>query len=128
MRRVLGPGDVVLARASGLVKIKPIASDSWHYRESGKMVLSSEKVLSFYKDYFVRRFENKISVYFDPDGKRLFHEVESQDESRAQGLHHCLQDVYRVRYSFDSTQSWKTFCQVKGPKKDYQIESVYTAS
>lgn len=91
--------------------------------------------------------QDKLSVWFarTDDQKRadyLFHAVEflvpEQDEAgestgmgwEATAGHMCIDDFYNVKYVFNfkavNLTDWRLAYTVKGPKKDYTIDGVYT--
>lgn len=49
---------------------------------------------------------------------------------RAKASHWCSPDTYEVRYTFSfkgaDVEKWKIEYEVKGPKKDYSMETWYT--
>ena len=64
----------------------------------------------------------------------LFHELEilPTEEGggwRARAHHLCIADTYDVHYEFRfrgvSIEEWTLAYSVKGPQKDYRIESIY---
>jgi hypothetical protein len=91
--------------------------------------------------------KDKLSVWFakTDDQKKadyLFHEVEfivpKQDEQgetdgrgwEATAGHLCIDDFYNVKYQFNfnavNLRDWRLAYTVKGPKKDYTIDGVYS--
>jgi len=40
--------------------------------------------------------------------------------------HYCGADLYRVRYDWDRWPDWVALWDVRGPRKDYRMESRYT--
>lgn len=93
---------------------------------------------------YVYRYDeqaDKLSVWFvkTDDQKKadyLFHEVnfaKPEDETKgwtATSGHLCIDDFYDVKYDFGfqavNLRDWRISYSVKGPKKDYTIDSTYT--
>lgn len=67
------------------------------------------------------RWSDDLDVYFD-DG-RFFHAVPQCDGDAA---HWCDPDQYDVTYDFTRWPEWTARWQVRGPRKDYVMVSVYT--
>jgi Family of unknown function (DUF6314) len=90
---------------------------------------------------YVHRYneaKDSLSVWFvKADNKTvdyLFHELEILPAEggsgwRARAHHLCIADTYDVKYEFRfrgvSIEEWTLAYSVKGPQKDYRIESVY---
>ncbi|KAI1454249.1 FAD/NAD(P)-binding domain-containing protein [Annulohypoxylon moriforme] len=124
------------------------------YEEDGTFTARDNPGLSFRATRrYVWRYDelaDKLSVWFarTDDQMRadyLFHEVEflvpsdeDGDEDKgtkgkgwlAKASHLCIEDLYDVHYEFKfkavNLKEWKLGYTVKGPKKDYTIDGVYT--
>lgn len=77
--------------------------------------------------WFIKPESNKVVDY-------LFHELEILPREEGSGwkvkAHHlCIDDTYDVAYEFRfrgfNLEEWTLKYSVKGPSKDYSIESVY---
>ncbi len=62
-----------------------------------------------------------MHVFFD-DG-RPFHTVPAHG---AEALHDCPPDTYRVRYTYDATDTFSTRWHVTGPRKDAVLRTQFT--
>ncbi len=120
-------GNFTASGAAGGLSFRATRRYVWRYDEA-------RDVLSV---WFVRTDNAKMADY-------LFHEVEflvpdarkTDEESgqekgwEAQAGHLCVEDFYDVRYEFRfravNLEDWKIGYDVKGPKKDYRIDGVYT--
>jgi cation diffusion facilitator CzcD-associated flavoprotein CzcO len=77
--------------------------------------------------YFAKRDDFASLDYF-------FHRLEFETHSdgepwTAKGTHLCNDDTYDVKYTFffqgAELRRWGTTCEVRGPRKDYRLESWY---
>ncbi|KUJ22674.1 FAD/NAD(P)-binding domain-containing protein [Mollisia scopiformis] len=88
---------------------KSDAMDVWFAKGDGKT-----------SDYFFHRLE------FLVEGR----ERELGEPWRARSSHLCIEDLYNVEYEFyfrgTVVERWTSRYNVKGPKKDYVIENLYT--
>ena len=116
------------------------------YSEQTELTTSSGSKLAGTQQYIYQYDEpkDKLEVYF---AKRdsgspldsLFHRVDFEGPSEnappkmpwgAKASHWCSPDTYEVRYEFyfkgADVERWKIVYEVKGPKKDYTMETWYT--
>lgn len=113
------------------------------YIEEGDFKASNGLTFRATRRYVYRYDErrDKLSVWFvkTDDQKRadyLFHEVDfakPEEEGKAWKAtsgHLCIDDFYDVKYQFQfeavNLKDWRIAYSVKGPKKDYTIDSTYT--
>ncbi|KAI0880330.1 FAD/NAD(P)-binding domain-containing protein [Annulohypoxylon maeteangense] len=122
------------------------------YEEDGTFTARDNPGLSFRATRrYVWRYDelaDKMSVWFARTDEQmradyLFHEVEFEVPSDndgdggnegkgwfAKASHLCIEDLYDVHYEFKfnavNLKEWKLGYTVKGPKKDYMIDGVYT--
>ncbi|MCE8467683.1 DUF6314 family protein, partial [Rhodovulum sulfidophilum] len=54
---------------------------------------------------------------------RFFHLI--APGARPEARHDCAPDLYRVRYDFSAWPCWSSFWEVRGPRKNYAMESSY---
>ena len=119
------------------------------YLEEGTLV--TEKGLSIHGSrHYAYRYQEEtatISAWFvkvdDPEAvDYLFHKIEFEEKSsndlshedsqpmKATGHHLCVDDFYDAEYKFDwrgeRFGSWSIGYSVKGPKKDYTTNAIYT--
>lgn len=59
----------------------------------------------------------RAEVLFE-DG-RPFHDIAPDARGRAEAVHPCGPDLYRVAYAFDLPGEWSSRWRVGGPRKDY---------
>ena len=116
------------------------------YSEQTELTTSAGLKLAGTKQYIYQYDEpkDKLEVYF---AKRdsgssidtLFHQIDFEVPSEsappktpwgAKGSHWCSPDTYEVGYAFyfkgADVERWKIVYEVKGPKKDYTMETWYT--
>jgi hypothetical protein len=123
------------------------ADGEYLYFEEGDFETSTGLKFRANRRYCYRYNEesDKLSVWFvkTDDQKNvdyLFHELEFLDPGkdaggkgksgwRARAHHLCIDDTYDVRYEFCfrgvGIEEWRLGYGVRGPQKDYKIESVY---
>ncbi|KXS19438.1 hypothetical protein M427DRAFT_52880 [Gonapodya prolifera JEL478] len=135
-------------RFSGSARFQPQANSStasgleYLYTEEGEFTFAGGKLTA--KRHYVWRYDERsdtISVWFvrTDDHTRadyLYHEVEFAKASpgsstvTAGASHLCVRDLYGVKYTFhiseDKVHSWRLLCEVKGPAKDYTLDSAYS--
>jgi hypothetical protein len=121
---------------------EPLAYDAEYlYFEEGAFETSNGLKFQANRRYSYRYSEagDRLSVWFvKPDNKTvdyLFHELEILDPEgveggwRARAHHLCVDDTYDVKYEFRfrgvGIEEWRLAYSVRGPQKDYRIESVY---
>lgn len=72
--------------------------------------------------YLWRPGPRGIEVRFE-DG-RPFHRI-GLAQDRCEDLHHCDPDTYAVSYDFADWPLWSAAWNVKGPRKDYSMETLF---
>lgn len=65
----------------------------------------------------------RVEVLFE-DG-RFFHAFDPRDPAPG-ASHDCPPDFYEVTYRFDGPDRWRSVWRVRGPRKDYRMESVFS--
>ncbi len=88
------------------------------YVERGDLVMPGQGRFQAERRYFWSR---DLDVFFD-DG-RFFHRVPAAGGA---ARHWCAPDQYDARYDFSGWPDWSCLWHVKGPRKDYRLQSVYT--
>jgi len=116
------------------------------YSEQIELTTAAGLKLAGTKQYIYQYDEpnDKLEVYFTKRDyssslDSLFHRVDFEAPSetalpktpwRAKGSHWCSPDTYEVKYMFYfkgvDVEKWKIEYEVKGPKKDYSMETWYT--
>lgn len=102
------------------------ADFTWHdgqllYQESGQVKAPNGNVLLAERTYIWQAaLNNQFDVLFDD--KRYFHTFSA---AKPYGEHLCGNDHYVVNYTFTRWPAWTSTWQVKGPRKDYQMNSRY---
>jgi hypothetical protein len=90
-------------------------------RESGHMRIDGQAPMQATRVYRWQVATDGIDVFFD-DG-RFFHHIAPGQTPQAH--HDCAPDVYDVAYDFSRWPQWSAVWQVKGPRKDYRMETQY---
>lgn len=93
------------------------------YREEGILRLGPGPGFTASRAYRWRAAGDGLAILFE-DG-RFFHTL-PLDAPRAEAGHDCGADRYEVRYDFQGWPKWRAVWDVRGPRKDYRMESVYT--
>ncbi|WP_375690996.1 DUF6314 family protein [Pseudooceanicola sp. LIPI14-2-Ac024] len=93
--------------------------------ESGEMRLDGQGAFQAERRYLWRAGPGRIVVLFD-DG-RPFHDFDP-DEVAPRAEHACDPDHYRVAYDFARWPDWQAVWQVRGPRKDYVMRTLYRRS
>lgn len=97
-------------------------SDTLLYREDGLFTNLDGVSFQNFRMYCYRLENGLISVYFT-DGKP-FHTLQF-DGDKATGHHLCACDHYDAEYLFEAPDRFRLSYKVKGPKKDYTIETLF---
>jgi hypothetical protein len=149
-----GTADFIFEKVSSATLFAQEKPSDTEYLYSEKTQMSSSTGTTFLgtRQYIYRYDEanDKLQVFFVNRGKEislghLFHEVDLElplEEAssqiscseklpwRAKAIHHCSPDTYDVTYTFFfkgvDLSKWRVGYEVKGPKKDYSIETWYT--
>ncbi len=87
-------------------------------REAGQMVLNGAAPVSALQEFF---WQEDLCVYFK-DG-RFFHQIPAMGGDAA---HWCEPDQYDVTYDFAGWPCWSATWRVKGPRKDYTLETRFS--
>lgn len=116
IERTITPLSGPVARFDGTAHWRPSA-DGLDYVETGMLRMEGTTPMQAERRY---RWVRDLSVYFD-DG-RFFHKVPAQG-GRTQ--HFCDPDTYTGTYDFDTWPSFTVTWQVRGPRKDYHMISVF---
>ena len=92
------------------------------YDESGQISFATTPPLKGNRRYHWRPSETGAEVLFDD--LRPFHHVDlSVDAPMAS--HWCDPDQYDVNYDFSGWPRWQSLWRVKGPRKDYEMRTLY---
>jgi hypothetical protein len=120
----------------GVAVFEEIAPGALHYREDGLLLMEgNHKPQKIYKEYyyFYLKKEKKIIVRFSKveEQESFFHVLtfEKRNIDRnypvlfAMGEHKCVDDFYEVSYLFFNDDKFKIIFNLRGPKKDYVLET-----
>ena len=106
-------------RFDGTARFTP-DGDGLLYVETGQLVLSGALPMQAERRYIWRIDGNAIAVDFD-DG-RPFHTFAP---AAPEASHWCDPDSYAVTYAFEDWPVWSSSWRVRGPRKDYEMTSIY---
>ncbi len=106
-------------RFDGLAEITP-TPDGALYQETGVLILGGARFPAE-RRYLWAEGPDGIAVRF-ADG-RAFHSFSPEGAPAAR--HWCDPDDYRVSYDFAAWPLWRAVWEVRGPRKDYRMDSLY---
>ena len=92
------------------------------YDEEGVLRLGAGVPLAARRSYLWVFGAQDVAVQF-PDGRPFHRFVPGADGAGTD--HPCAQDLYRVAYAWGDWPRWQASWEVKGPRKDYRMESLY---
>ncbi len=98
------------------------------YREEGTFFTPQEGLFDFYRDYIYFLNDKQIDVYFVSVSKKqdLFLSLTPSSTNRsATGSHMCKEDLYVATYQFLDSDTFTLYYEIKGPKKDLIIETLF---
>lgn len=98
------------------------------YHETARIVLVGGEVLHGEQKYLYQKTSDGFSVFFH-DTQGLFHDLKfsAQDDGRlrAGASHDCKADLYLSEYELRADGSFYVRHTVRGPRKDYVVQTVY---
>jgi hypothetical protein len=116
IKRDITPASGPAARFSGHAEW--VAENGiMQYIEMGTLELVGQKPMMAERRY---RWDADLNIYFD-DG-RFFHQVPAIGGEAA---HWCNPDQYDVTYDFTRWPEWSCTWRVRGPRKNYTLNSQY---
>lgn len=118
------------AKVEGVAFFRKREDAVLHYREEGELTTSEDRKFQAYQEYIYRLENERIVVFFHEKPLRHFHTLEFSAGSleTALGEHFCKKDCYFMTYLFEGVNKFTLLHRVKGEKKDYQMETVFTKS
>lgn len=105
---------------AGVAEFHPVAG-GLAYREEGRLALDDGTAFTAVRSYLWRAEGARIHV--DHADGRPFHSFGPRELA---ARHWCDPDDYRVRYDFAAWPEWRVEWVVRGPRKDYTTESLYS--
>lgn len=103
-----------------------------HYSEEGKFTTVAGISLHATREYFYSYNKNIISVFFVENNQvgELFHTLEFKQKKldfplKANALHLCCNDLYSATYEFINYDQFNLSYVVKGPHKNYMMNTLY---
>ena len=123
VREIVGQGSM-----SGVAVFEPMADGLVFYRESAEVRLHNGTRLRGEQRYFYQAIDKGFAVFFYETGE-LFERVEFAakvtGEYIAVAEHHCKDDRYASEYRFHEDGWFRVQHTVRGPRKNYVVETVY---
>jgi Family of unknown function (DUF6314) len=115
------------ARMKGQARFTLLDEETALYEESGELRLEGGQRLQGRKSYVYEKRDDGFAVRF-ADTRKLFHAVRfmmSGDDLVAEASHVCLNDLYVSAYTVRPDGSFEVRHEVRGPQKDYVIQTLY---
>ncbi|MCY4151128.1 MAG: DUF6314 family protein [Aestuariivita sp.] len=101
----------------GSVTFSPLNDETQRYLESGTLHVPTTSSLAANRIYV---WDRNLRIFFE-DGC-FFHQILTDGEEIR---YECGSDRYRGRYNFDAWPIWEVTWSVTGPRKNYQLSSLY---
>ena len=118
------------ATMSGVASFTPLqTADMLKYREEGRIRLADGKEFDGHREYVFERAPNGFVVHFAETPPRLFHTiaiVRDGDTLAGSATHLCTPDTYDSSYRFLPDGSFTIRHVVRGPRKDYLSDTVFS--
>jgi len=119
------------ATMQGIAIFTPLDSGWLAYREQGSLKLANGTIVQAEREYLFSNSGRGFKVFFREDPPRLFHEISlaaSSGGALSGGARHlCNRDDYQSAYMFLPDGTFVVRHVVSGPRKDYTMNTIYTA-
>ena len=96
---------------------------AYSYHEAGVLEVPGTAPMKATQSYRWQKAGHGVEVFF-VDG-RAFHFVDLSC-ANPKASHDCPPDWYEVAYDFATPQEWRSTWRVRGPRKNYEMVSVFT--
>lgn len=115
------------AVVQGIARFTRQEQNTLLYREEGQLTMSDGTVFPISQEYLYRHAKDQISVFFAKASTELLHTLNFERSYTASGMHQCAKDAYHARYNFSQLEQnrFHLVYEVKGPKKNFQIETIF---
>lgn len=120
-----------IASITGRAIILPLSGNLARYQETAEITLANGTMLHGTQRYLHRRLPppiNGFEILF-PETVQLFERLEFHPSDAhtlcAAADHLCAADRYLSSYACDADDSWRVQHTVRGPKKNYILQTVY---
>ena len=117
-------------RMKGRARFTLLDAETALYEESGELCLEGGQTLHSRQSYVYEKREDGFAVRF-AETRELFHVMRfgaSGDDLVAKASHLCVNDRYLSEYTVRADGSFEVRHQVRGPRKDYVIRTLYRRS
>jgi hypothetical protein len=129
LERVIAGKDTNQGSMNGIASFRRLESGFMAYREEGRLLLPNGEAFDAFRDYLYDRVSQGFAVFFPETPPRLFHEIRLHEEATGALVgaaeHLCGRDHYATRYAFEPDGRFTVHHDVRGPRKDYAITTVY---
>jgi hypothetical protein len=109
----------------GQALFTPVDAETLHYREDGQLVLADGQRSQAWREYRYLRDGDVVRVCF-LDGRTLHALRFEEGQGESSDVHYCIADVYTGHYRFALPNRFEITMTVRGPRKNYTIDTVYT--
>lgn len=113
---------------TGVASFLKRGAGRYFYKEETELTLPSGEVLRGERAYIYQFQPRGFCVFFAQEPERLFQQVELTAKDggwQGRGEHVCGGDVYQSLYHFYD-DGFRILHEVRGPRKNYRIDTVYT--
>jgi hypothetical protein len=122
-------GSMPMGSMRGSATFRRLDSGLIAYREEGRLQLPGGEAFEAFRDYLYDRVPAGFAVSFAETPPRLFHEIRLRAEAGGALVgvaeHLCGRDHYATRYAFQPDGRFAVHHDVRGPRKDYAITTLY---
>lgn len=113
----------------GIATFRRLGNGLMAYREEGRLLLPGGETFDAFRGYLYDAVPQGFAVFFPETPPRLFHEIRLRDDATGmlvgEGEHLCARDQYATRYAFQPDGRFVVHHDVRGPRKDYAMTSIY---
>jgi hypothetical protein len=132
LERVIAGKDANQGSMNGIAGFRRLENGLMAYREEGRLLLPNGEAFDAFRDYLYDRMAGGFAVFFPETPPRLFHEIRLRlDRTGAlvgAAEHLCGGDHYATGYAFQPDGRFVLRHDVRGPRKDYVMTTVYARS
>jgi hypothetical protein len=123
VREISGQGSM-----TGAATFERVDANCAEYRESGELRLKGGQTLRAEQRYVYAKVEGGFTVCFHDTGELFQRVVFAAGEGevwKGSASHLCKADVYDSEYCLRGDGTFVVHHAVRGPRKDYEIRTVY---
>lgn len=130
--RIIKTNHVLYGRAEGEAVFEGSDSNCLNYYEKGKTyIVENNKFIPFQKQFLYKFNQDELTVCFGDgiDNGKIYQHYRLkpflEQEIKSIEHHVCGNDLYESYYTITSDNEFTLMTVIKGPKKDFEITSVF---